>query len=176
MNSHMKLRFGCLLQRTVCVSFVLAVALSACGEKPPRYIQVSAVVYNYSQDPVLGLRINGGYIGGFEPVHLGSVTGGGVACCFAIQEGAKEVDLEMSNPDGSKFVVKATVEQWWPDLAHYGVIHVLPGRKVVMQVTPSDPLPRKDLLEAQQKALGLPVKVSFKMWSAGPIKRLDGKQ
>lgn len=176
MNSEMNLRFGRIFQRALGLSLVLAAALVGCGETPPKYASVSVVVYNYSQEPVLGLRINGGYIGGFEQVPQGSVTGGGVVCCFEIQEGAKQVDLEMSNPDGSKYTVTADVEQWWFDLANYGVIHVLPGRKVVMQVTQSAPLPRKDLLEAQQKAMGLPVKVNFKMWSAGPIQRLDGKQ
>lgn len=171
----MKLRFDRTLQRTVGVSFMLVVALVACVEKPPRQTRVSAVVYNYGQESSVGVRIGGEHLGGFDKVPLGKVSGGGVACCFSIQEGAKEVDVEVNLPDGQKYVAKASVEEWWFDLAHYGAVHILPGRKVVMQVTPSDPLPRKDLLEAQQQALGLPVKVDFRMWSAGPVKRLDGK-
>jgi hypothetical protein len=96
-------------------------------------------------------------------------------CCFSLPLGAKEivVELEPSLSDGYK--TTAQIEKWWPDLAHYGVVHILPGRKVVMQVTPSAPSPRKDLLEAQQRALGIEVKTLFRIWDAGPIERIDGK-
>ena len=107
-------------------------------------------------------------------VAPGDVSGGGVMCCFRLPENAKEAEVEIQSSSGD-YKTTAQIEKWWPDLAHYGVVHILPGRKVVMQVTPSAPRPRKDLLEKRQEELGLEKKVLFDYWSAGPIERIDGK-
>lgn len=95
-------------------------------------------------------------------------------CCVSIAAGATEADVLLEPANGRGEVVKAKIEKWWPDLAHYAVVHVLPGGKVVMQITPSFPSPRKDLLDAQQRAMGQPIQVNFQVWSAGPIERIDG--
>jgi hypothetical protein len=176
MNDDIKRRPGRGLLNAAWMGLVLLMALAGCGEQKPRMTRLSAVLYNYAEDPVIAVVINGDNLGAVREVMPGNVSGGGVMCCFPLAEGAEEVDVEVQLPHGQRYVTKAKIEKWWPDLANYGVVHVLPGQKVVMQVTPNDPLPRKDLLEAQQRALGLPVKVNFRMWSAGPIQRLDGKQ
>lgn len=174
MNDDIKQRPGRGLLHSTAMCLVLVMALAGCGEEKPKMTRVSAVLYNYSEDPVVAVKINGDNLGAIREVLPGNVSGGGVMCCFPLAEGAEEVDVEVQLPDGQGYVTKAKIEKWWPDLANYGVVHVLPGQKVVMQVTQNAPLPRKDLLEAQQKALGLPVIVSFKMWSVGAIQRLDG--
>jgi hypothetical protein len=154
---------------------ILALCLTGCSAKEPASISLSGIVYNYSQDSLATVKINGKTAGtAMGKVVPGDVSGGGVMCCFKLPENAKEVEVEIQSSSGD-YKTTAQIEKWWPDLAHYGVVHVLPGRKVVMQVTPSAPSPRKDLLEAQQRALGMEVKTLFKIWDGGPIERIDGK-
>jgi hypothetical protein len=137
---------------------------------------MTGIVYNYTDKAVAAVRVNGRNVSAvMDAVKPGGVSGGAGACCTEIAEGAGEAEVEVELAD-SKYTARAKIEKWWPDLAHYAVVHVLPGKKVVMQITPSFPAPRKDLLEAQQKALGLPVQIQFQTWSAGPIERVDGKQ
>jgi len=152
----------------------LALCLTGCGAKEPAAVSLSGIVYNYSQDALVAVYIGGKDIGSMDEVQSGDVSGGGVMCCFKLPENAKEVEVEIQSSSGD-YKTNAQIEKWWPDLAHYGVVHILPGRKVVMQVTPSAPSPRKDLLEAQQRALGMEVKTLFRIWDDGPIERVDGK-
>ncbi len=153
----------------------LALCLTGCESKESATISLSGIVYNYSQDALVAVYIGGKEIGSMDEVESGDVSGGGVKCCFNLPVNARDVEVEVRLPKGERYKTTAQIEKWWPDLAHYGVVHVLPGRKVVMQVTPSAPSPRKDLLEAQQRALGMEVKTLFKIWDSGPIERIDGK-
>ena len=140
-------------------------------------MSLTGMVYNYSQEGYAWVKVNGVTAGSvLKKVAPGGVSGGASICCFELPVGATQVEVQVEPSIGEGFTTTATIEKWWPDLAHYGVVHILPGRKVVMEVTPSAPLPRKDLLEAQQKAQGLPVKVNFQIWAAGPIERTDGKK
>lgn len=153
----------------------LLVTLSACGVREPKKIGLSGIAYNYTDQTVVSVRVNGQEASSvMDGVHSGGVSGGAVVCCLELSNGATEAEVEV-DLGLSTFTTKAKIEKWWPDLANYAVVHVLPGEKVVMQITPSSPLPRKDLLEAQQQALGQPVQVKFQMWSAGPLERIDGK-
>ena len=155
---------------------LLLAALSSCGAKQPKLISISGIPYNYTDQTVFRVSVNGqGIRVLMDGVKPGGVSGGGVVCCIQVPEGASEALVEV-DLGSAKYTTHAKIEKWWPDLAHYAVVHVLPGKKVVMQITPSFPAPRKDLLEAQQKALGLPVQIKFQTWSAGPIERVDGKQ
>lgn len=149
--------------------------VAGCGAGEPKTVGVTGIVYNYTQDSFATVKINGKTVGTTaRKVQPGDVSGGGVMCCFNLPIGATEIEVELESSSGDYKTI-AQIEKWWPDLAHYGVVHILPGRKVVMQVTPSAPSPRKDLLEAQQRALGMEVKTLFKIWDAGPIERVDGK-
>jgi hypothetical protein len=161
----------------VLIGVLIGLCMTGCDAREPQIVNgLTGIVYNYSQEGYVSVKINGKEVGSTAPkVKPGDVSGGGGMCCFSLPLGAKEivVELEPSLSDGYK--TTAQIEKWWPDLAHYGVVHILPGRKVVMQVTPSAPSPRKDLLEAQQRALGIEVKTLFRIWDAGPIERIDGK-
>jgi hypothetical protein len=55
------------------------------------------------------------------------------------------------------YTTQALIELPLPpaDIRDTLVIHVLPGRKVVLEVTPGPARPRQDLMDAQIKALGL---------------------
>ena len=148
---------------------------SACTAKEPEMVGLTGIVYNYSPDSIASVRINGKGAGStITKANNGEVMGGSGVCCFEIPSGTNEAEVIVLS-SGGEYKVTATIEKWWPDLAHYGVVHILPGRKVVMQVTPSWPAPRKDLLEKRQQELGLQKKVLFDVWSAGPIERIDGK-
>jgi len=157
-------------------AMVLTLGISACGADEPQSVGLTGVVYNYSDDTLVAVYVNGHDVGSMDSALPGQVRSGGYICCFSLAQGAKEAQIRVRLTKGKTYETTATIENWWPDLAHYGVVHILPGRKVVMQVTPSAPLPRKDLLEAQQRALGMPVTVQFQMWSAGPRERIDGKE
>ncbi len=170
-NSGQRVLFG----KATIYGAVVALCLAGCEAKEPATISLSGIVYNYSQDSLATVKINGKTAGTtMGKVAPGDVSGGGVMCCFRLPENAKEAEVEIQSSSGD-YKTTAQIEKWWPDLAHYGVVHILPGRKVVMQVTPSAPRPRKDLLEKRQEELGLEKKVLFDYWSAGPIERIDGK-
>lgn len=160
----------------VFMALILSVGISAWGADEPKSVGLTGIVYNYSDEGYSWVKVNGKTAGtGLKKVAPGHVSGGGYMCCFDLPLGATEVEVFLQPSKTEGFTTTATIEKWWPDLAHYGVAHILPGRKVVMQVTPSAPLPRKDLLEAQQRALGQPVGTLFQMWSVGPRERIDGK-
>ena len=154
---------------------LLGLCMAGCNAKEPATVSLSGIVYNYSQEALIAVYIDGKDIGSMDDVKPGGVTSGGTICCFKLPAKATEVEVEVKLPKGQGYKTIAQIEKWWPDLAHYGVVHILPGRKVVMQVTPSAPRPRKDLLEKRQEELGLEKKVLFDYWSAGPIERIDGK-
>ena len=173
-STHNKPLHWFLLSKLVFTLWLL-VTLSACGVREPKKIGLSGIAYNYTDQTVVSVRVNGQEASSvMDGVHSGGVSGGAVVCCLELSNGATEAEVEV-DLGLSTFTTRAKIEKWWPDLANYAVVHVLPGEKVVMQITPSSPLPRKDLLEAQQQALGQPVQVKFQMWSAGPLERIDGK-
>lgn len=167
-------RGGFRIKAVFCAA-LFGLGVAACNAREPQTIGLSGIVYNYSQETLIGVYIGGKEIGSMDSVKPGDVTSGGTICCFRLPANATEVEVDVKLPKGQGYRTTAQIERWWPDLAHYGVVHILPGRKVVMQVTPSAPSPRKDLLEAQQRALGMEVKTLFNIWDAGPIERIDGK-
>lgn len=162
------------------ISILLATALigtTGCSAREPAAVSLTGIVYNYSDETIAFVRVNGKEVArGLDETPNGGVKGGSGMCCFILSESSQAAAIEVILWDKSKYQTTATIEKWWPDLAHYGVVHILPGRKIVMQITPSAPRPRKDLLEARQKELGLEPKITFDYWSAGPIERIDGKQ
>jgi hypothetical protein len=153
----------------------LAMALSACGAKEPRRLGVSAIPYNYSEQTVVAVRVNGQSVSVLmKAVKPGGVSGGAVTCCIDISEGATEAQVEVDLGD-SKYTTQAKIERWWPDLAHYAVIHILPGRTVVMEVRAVDTWPRDDLLEKQLQAAGVKKVVNFAgPMNLAPMERTDG--
>jgi len=75
--------------------------------------------------------------------------------------------------------IVAPVENWWPDAAHDLVVHILPQKKVVVQITNMQTRPRRDLLQARLDELGLKATIyeTFMTgWVDGPEVRTDGKK
>lgn len=153
----------------------LALCLTGCSAREPATVSLSGIVYNYSQDSLATVKVNGKTAGtAMSKVVPGDVSGGGVMCCFKLPENAKEVEVEIQSSSGD-YKTTAQIEKWWPDLAHYGVVHILPGRKVVMEVRSVHTWPRRDLLDGQLKAIGMKKVINYSgPMNEGPMERTDG--
>jgi hypothetical protein len=159
-----------------CMAF-LGLCVAGCNAKEPAVVNgLTGIVYNYSQEGYVSVKINGKAVGSTaSKVQPGDVSGGGGMCCFSLplDAGEVEVELEPSLSDGYKTI--AQIEKWWPDLAHYGVVHILPGRKVVMELRSVYTWPRRDLLESRLKALGINKIINYSgPMNEGPMERTDG--
>ncbi len=155
---------------------LLLLSMPGCRAREPETVALSGMVYNYSQEGYVRVKINGHLVGATaEKVDPGGVSGGGVTCWCRLPIGISqiEVELEPSTSDGYK--TTATIEKWWPDLAHYGVIHILPERKVVIEVRSVHTWPRKDLMENQLKFMGTKRVHNYTgPMNEGPMERTDG--
>jgi hypothetical protein len=158
------------------VGVVMLTVLTACGAKEPKTVSLTGMVYNYSQEGYAWVKVNDTTAGsGLKKVVPGSVSGGAGICCFELAVGATQVQVQVEPSIGEGFTTTATIEKWWPDLAHYGVVHILPGRKVVMEVRAVDTWPRRDLLEAQLKVTGTKKVVDYTgPMNDAPMQRTDG--
>lgn len=158
------------------VGLVSLSMLTACGAKEPQTVSLTGMVYNYSQEGYAWIKVNGTTAGSaLKKVAPGGVSGGGAICCFELPIGATQVEVQVEPSIGAGFTTTATIEKWWPDLAHYGVLHILPGRKVVMEVRAVNTWPRKDLLDAQLKSTGINKVVEYTgPMNDAPMQRTDG--
>lgn len=163
------------LPKAWAVTVVVPIALIGCGAKEPQKLSMTGVVYNYTDKAVAAVRVNGRNVSAvMDGVEPGGVSGGAGACCVEINEGATEAQVEVDLGDAS-YSTQATVEQWWPDLAHYAVVHVLPGKRVVIEMRSVETWPRQDLLEQQLTAAGVAKKVNFSgPMNTGPMERAGG--
>lgn len=163
--------------KVVWITATLLAALSACSAVEPQQVSLTGIVYNYSEDALVYVRVNGQGVGRASEAKPGGVMGGGGMCCFELPENAKQVEVQVKPAGLDSYTTTATIEKWWPDLAHYGVVHVLPGRKVVIEVRAVGTWPREDLMDAQLKALHIKKVVNYTgPMNTGPMERADGKQ
>ena len=159
------------------ITATLLATLSACSAVEPQQVSLTGIVYNYSEESIVDVRINGQGVGRATKAKPGGVMGGGGMCCFELPVGTKQIEVRLEPAIGDGFTTIATIEKWWPDLAHYGVVHVLPGRKVVIEVRAVGTWPREDLMDAQLKALHIKKVVNYTgPMNTGPMERADGKQ
>jgi hypothetical protein len=139
---------------------MLTISTAGCANEPA-LVSITAVTFNYSQDYVLDLWVNGKSAGSLlKPAKLGEVTGGGkYQCCISLSPEWKsiEVALRVGNKteSGLSYKVQASIRQPWPAIASYAVFHVLPGREVVIEVVPAGVEPDMELLAQRIKELGL---------------------
>ena len=138
----------------------LTLSTSGCA-KEPELNSITAVAFNYSQEYVLDIWVNGKSAGSLlKPAKLGEVTGGGkYQCCIALSPKWKsiEVDLRVGNKteSGLLYKVQASIRQPWPSVASYAVFHILPGKKVVIEIVPTGVEPDMKLLAQRITELGL---------------------
>ena len=118
---------------------------------------LTAVVFNYSDEDISLVRIDGNLVGsGYDPVRPGDVAGGGRSCCISLAPALGTVLVEIKPALADPYTVQATIEQPWPKGASTAIVHLLPGRRVVIETTLGVGIgPRSDLLNAQLEALGV---------------------
>lgn len=122
---------------------------------------LTGVVFNYSDEAIAEVRVEGELAGtGYEGVPPGGVTGGGSSCCMAMDPTRDTVWVTVVPALDEAYEVQAQVEQPWPKGASTAIVHLLPGRKVVIETTLGYGIAaRRDLMENQLKALGIPMEV-----------------
>lgn len=130
---------------------------------------LTGVVFNYSDETIASVRVDGELAGtGLEAVKPGDVSGGGRSCCLAITPFRDTVPVVIEPAIGPAYTVQATVEQPWPKDTNTAIVHVLPGRNVVIETSLGvDIGPRKDLLERRLEALGIEAEVNID-WFMNP--------
>ncbi|MBS1157254.1 MAG: hypothetical protein H6R07_3178 [Proteobacteria bacterium] len=157
----------------------LLVTTLACGctsAEPKMVGGMTGEVYNYSKEGFALVKLNGKTVGtATKKAKIGEVTSGGGICCVSMPLGAATATVLLDPSKGEPVTVTATVEKWWPDLASSAIVHILPGRKVVVSIGPNT-WPRKDLLDARIKELGLTSEYNDPNdpWTLGPLERTDG--
>jgi hypothetical protein len=159
-----------------CLLLLSVFTLTACKPKNPEMVGgLSVEVLNYSQEAIDYVKINGNIVrNGADAAKIGGVKGGGSSCCSgeisSIKPTAKVTVETVRFANGKSgdvivetYTTQATVELPFPppDLRSTLIVHILPGRKVVLEVTPGGEFGRQDLLEPQIKALGLKLEVPF---------------
>lgn len=130
--------------------------------------------FGYSTDDISVIELNHKRVlsAGLGVKQLGSVAGGGTVCSVSFPYGAEKVQVKFGN-DYKKVELEAPV--LYDDPEHpggYVVVHVLPGDKVVVVVTPIIPDPRADLLRERLKELGIKgIQLEgWHVWQEGPRK------
>jgi len=122
----------------------------------PRARGLTASTYNYSNGDIIFVWLNGKQAGvGINPARPGDVTGGGSMCCIQLAPEWKSVAVNVQLINKVEYTVQAQIEQPWPEYPHYAYVHVLPGRKVVIEVTATAAWPRQDLMDNRLKELGI---------------------
>lgn len=159
--------------QSVKLALVLACFVSFACAQDQETVSLTAVTYNYGEAYSM-LRINGEWAGaGSDSVAPGDFTGGGRLCCIDLPVGAKTATVEVQLA-AEKYVTQAKIEQPWPSGHHYAVVHLMPGRKVVISITASSPAPRIDLLNEALKSVGIvdyTIQAPY-LWDSGPEQRI----
>ena len=138
----------------------LLIPLSGCA-RGREEAGLSAVTFNYSADEIVFVRIGGKQAGvGIDSAKLGDVEGGGVMCCVAVplDKGVMPVEVQTVS---DTYTATAVIEQPWPKYPHYAIVHVLPQRKIVIEVAASEVRPRQDLLDQRLGELGVGREVEY---------------
>ncbi|BBP00036.1 DUF3304 domain-containing protein [Sulfuriferula nivalis] len=152
----------------LCLLLLSVFTLTACKPKNPEMVGgLSVEVLNYSQEAIDYVKINGNIVrNGADAAKIGGAMGGGSSCCSGEISSIKPTanvtveSVRFANGKSGDVIIEtyttqAVVELPFPDSMGTLVVHILPGRKVVLEVAPGPSRPRQDLMDAQIKALGL---------------------
>ncbi len=146
------------------LAFGLAWPLTGCGQskQESKVNGLSGVVFNYSDEAIARVWVDGEGIGGpAEPVKPGDVTGGGQTCCLSMDASRGIVPVKILPGEGDEYTVQAVVEQPWPKDATTVIVHILPKRKIVIETTLGiNTSPRSDLINSRIAELGIPKEVN----------------
>jgi hypothetical protein len=128
------------------VLLLAALGLGAYTLQKNKTVALSASALNFSPDDIISVAVNGKWAGGgklypFDPAKRRGPTGGGSVCCVNLIEGGNTAEVELTFIDGSTLKVQAKVLQPWPKFINTADIYVLPGRRVVIKITPGPEAP-----------------------------------
>lgn len=146
--------------RVSSLACALAFAAASCA-KEQESVSLSATTFNYSQDDLLSVVVNGKSAGSLvDPAKLGEVKGGGkVLCCISLKPAERSAAVTIRAVKGDQsvysYTTEAEVRTPWPKIASYAVVHVLPGQKVVIEVVPTSIEPDTALLEQNTRKFGV---------------------
>lgn len=150
------------------VACALLVAAASCssesrGEGNREVPGLTAMTYNYSDEVIVSVHVDGRLAGtGMEAAKPGGLTSSGRTCCISVDSGLSTVSVEIKPAGKDAYVLEGLVEQPWPKGASTLIVHVLPGRKVVVEATMgAHNWPRRDLLEARLSELGMEKQVEY---------------
>lgn len=137
--------------RKLLFAVCLAMPLAGCSREPDT-VSLSATTFNFSQESLVKVLVNGKSAGwGIDNAKLGEVKGGGkVFCCVSISPTAKSVPVLVEVASEHDYSANARVRLPWSPSANYLAVYVLPDHKVVVAVVPSiveDPPSLKELLQ-----------------------------
>ncbi len=124
---------------------------------------LTVVVFNYSQESFTTVWIEGSPERGvWEAVAPGDFTGGSRTCCSSFDPRLKNIELKIEPAEGVPYVIPAVVEQPWPKGANTLIVHILPGRKAVLETTLGvDITGRSDLINSRLAELGIKKEVDM---------------
>lgn len=143
------------IKATAIIFVMLLFPLIGCTAEPQTR-GLTASAYNYSDEYINFVWVNGKQAGvTLDAARPGDVTGGAAMCCIQLAPEWQSVEVVVQLPNDAEYTVQAKIEQPWPEYPHYAIAHVLPGREVVVEVMPTSPWPRKDLLETRLKDIGI---------------------
>ncbi|WP_158635264.1 hypothetical protein [Luteimonas cucumeris] len=149
-------------------------AISGCAREPEQ-ASLSTTIFNYSDEHLAGVWMNGKHVGfGEDAVKPGDVNGGGAMCCIKLTSGLREVDVKVKTVKDT-YTARAQIEQPWTKYATYAIVHVLPKRKIIVEIAPGMSFPRKDLLDQRLSELGIKPEAEYPlhMMNSGPSIDLD---
>ena len=157
-----------ILKLIACI--VILPLMTACKAET---IDVSFMVYNYSTTGLGEVKVNGEgstIVDGAE--RLGSVGGGGTACCISLNAKSETADVSFfaDKGDGYKqYHIQVHVENLKDTPSSYAVLHYFPNNTGVIELSMRRPSFRKDLFD---NALGEKAKKiqlsSPTMWNSIP--------
>lgn len=154
------------------ILMVFAIAwipVTGCARGPDT-VSLSSSAFNYSDENIGRILINGKEAGGrLDPVKPGDASGSGIICCVSLERGQKQAEVTVQTVKGT-YTAQAQIEQPWTQYANYMTVHVLPKRKIVIEISPDIGMARKDLIDGRLKELGIKAEAQYPahMMNTGP--------
>lgn len=134
---------------------ILTSLVSACSHGSD-LVGLSGRPYNYDDRSIAAVQVNGHRVGGgMDAAQPGYARSGGQSCCLRLPRYATHADVVIQYADGEDLELVAEVEQPWPPMTSLAIVHVLPGPKVMIEITPGQGFARRDLMLAALHELGI---------------------
>jgi hypothetical protein len=121
--------------------------------RTPTELNISISTFNYADQSVVNVTVNGKPAGNADRPKKGEVTDGGTLCCVALSPRKGSATVVVTLADGSKYTTEAKIRMPLPEVASYAVVHLLPGQRALIEVFPTTPFNDIERLPELLKAL-----------------------